>query len=109
MKLMEERLMKKSQADEDEDYMVLVSLHIAYNKQTENKQSLCSYTSGQTCRIKFSHTCLRCIPRQMLVCCVVSGLQCSRGLRHDGLRDFYSSPNTGAIESRWIRWAWHMA
>jgi len=28
MKLMEERLMKKSQADEDEDYMFLMSPHI---------------------------------------------------------------------------------
>ena len=27
----------------------------------------------------------------------------------NGLHDFYSSPNTGAIESRWIRWAWHVA
>jgi len=65
-KLMEERLMKKSQADEDEGYIFLMSLHITYNKQTENKKSLCSYKSGQTCRIKCSHTCLRCIQRQML-------------------------------------------
>jgi len=37
-------------------------------------------------------------------------LQCSRGLMHnDALHDFYSSPNTGAIESRWIRLAWHVA
>ena len=72
---MEERLIKKkSQADEDEDYMFLMSLHITYNKQTENKKSLCSCKSGQTCRIKYSHMCLRCIPRQMLVCCVVSVL-----------------------------------
>jgi len=75
---MEERLIEKSQADEDEDYMILTSLHITYNKQTEKKKSL----SGQTCRIKCNHTCLRCIPRLMLVCCLVSVLaQCSRGLR----------------------------
>ena len=29
---------------------------------------------GHACRIKCSHTCLRCIARQMLVCCVVSAL-----------------------------------
>jgi len=43
---MGERLMKKSQADED--YMFLMGRHITYNKQTENKESLCSYKSGQT-------------------------------------------------------------
>jgi len=74
MKLMEERWMKKSQADEDGDYVFLMSLHITYNKQTENKKSLCSCKSGQTCHVKCSHTCLRFIPRQMLVCCVVSVL-----------------------------------
>ena len=35
--------MKKSQANEDEDYIFLMSLYITYNKQTENKKSLCSY------------------------------------------------------------------
>jgi len=40
--------------------------------ETENYKPLCSYKYGQACRIKCSHACLRCIPRQMLVCCVVS-------------------------------------
>ena len=31
-------------------------------------------TYGHACRIKCNHTCLRCMPRQMLVCCVVSVL-----------------------------------
>ena len=62
MILMEEGLMKKSQADEEEDCMFLMSLHITYNKQSENHKSLCSYKFGQTCRIKCSHMCLRCIP-----------------------------------------------
>ena len=44
-------LMKKSQAGKDEDFIFLMSLHITYNKQTENKKSVCSYKSGQTCRI----------------------------------------------------------
>ena len=56
MKRMEDRLMKKSQADEG--YMFLTSLHIACNKQTEKKKPLCSYVPGQTCRIKCNHTCL---------------------------------------------------
>ena len=43
MKLTEERLMKKSEADGGEDYMFLLSLHITHNQQTENKKSLCSY------------------------------------------------------------------
>jgi len=34
----------------------------------------CSYKYGHACRIECSHTCLRCMPRQMLVCCVVSVL-----------------------------------
>jgi hypothetical protein len=71
---MEERLMKKSQADEDEDCMFLISLHVTHNKQTVNKKPLYSYKSGQTCRIKCSRTCLRCMPRQMGFCCVVSVL-----------------------------------
>jgi len=37
----------------------------------QNKKLLCSYKSGHTCRIKCSHMCLRCIPRQMLVSYVV--------------------------------------
>ena len=74
MKLMEERMMKKSQADEDEEYMFLMSLHITYNKQTEKRKFLCRYKSGQTCWIKCSDTCLRCIPRQKLVCCVAAVL-----------------------------------
>ena len=40
--------------------------------EAENKKPLCTYKSGHTCRIKRSHTCLQRIPRQMLVCCVVS-------------------------------------
>jgi len=34
----------------------------------------CSFEYGHACRINGSHTCLRCIPRQMLVFCVVSNL-----------------------------------
>ena len=39
----------------------------------------CSYKYGHACRIECSHTCLRCVPRQMLVCCVVCRfwLRCS--------------------------------
>jgi len=42
--------------------------------EAANKQPLCSYKYGHTCRIECSHTCLRCMPRQMLVSCVVSVL-----------------------------------
>jgi len=34
----------------------------------------CGCKYGHACRFKCSHTCLRCIPRQLLVCCVVSVL-----------------------------------
>ena len=32
----------------------------------------CSYRYGHACRIECSHTCLRCMPRQMMVCCFLS-------------------------------------
>jgi hypothetical protein len=38
----------------------------------ENKKPLCSYRSGHTYLFKCSHTCLRYVPRQMLVCGVGS-------------------------------------
>jgi len=58
---MEEMLMKKSQADEDENYTFLMSLHITYNKQTAKKKSLYSYKSGQTCWINLYAPCILCI------------------------------------------------
>jgi len=53
---------------------ILCTVHIAYNKQTENKVPFCSCKSGHACRIKCSHTCPRCIPTNVgVLCCVGSG------------------------------------
>ena len=39
--------------------------------KTENKKPLCRYKYGHACLMQCSHACLRCTPRQMLVCHVV--------------------------------------
>jgi len=78
--------MKKSQSDEDEDYMFLCRLHITYNTQTESKKSLCSYKSGQTCRIKCSHYFVYTDKCWFAVLCRF-WLQCGRTLRSRGQPD----------------------
>jgi len=79
---MEERLMKKPQADEDEDYMLLMSLHITYNKQTENKKSFVAISLHRHVRLNITTRACDVYPDKcwFAVLCRF-WLQCSRGLR----------------------------
>ena len=91
---------KTSSQSSSDAYILYRSHH--YNKQTENNKCLCSYKSGQTCRIKRSHTCLAMYVQTNvgLLCCFGSG--CNAGAMKGVRSRLLACWNCG-FETRWGR------